>query len=123
MLVDTTPLIRIGPAEVLAEHKLVRFFDGSTCALHQVRHAQALDGTYLALQMPRQAGDGGAWLVFPVQPICPPLAEDLRRSHWHDWPGLVYYQLRASFASADELRAAVLDHQAEAAVEGMRCAA
>jgi hypothetical protein len=119
VLVDTTPLIRIGPADVLAEHKLVRWPDGSTQALHQVRHAQAMDGTYLALQNP----PGGAWLVFPVHPVCPPLAADLRRSHWHDWPGLVYYQLRACFGSAGELRAAVLDQQAQAAVAAMRCAA
>lgn len=120
MLVDTTPLIRIGPAEVLAEHKLVRWpDDGGSAALHQVRHAQAMDGTYLALQ----SQPGGAWLVFPVQAVCPPLAEDLRSHHWHDWPGLVYYQLRAHFGSAGELRAAVLDQQAHAAVAGMRCAA
>lgn len=119
MLIDTTPLIRIGPAEVLAEHKLVRWADNSTAAIHQVRHEYAADGTYLATQL----SPSGAWLVFPVQPVCPPLAADIRAHHWHDWPGLVYYQLRANFDSADALRAAVLEQQAHAAVANLRVAA
>ena len=35
-----------------------------------------------------------------------PLAADLRTQHRSDWPGCVYYQLRATFDNADAFRAA-----------------
>jgi hypothetical protein len=108
MLIDTTPLARIGRAEILAEHKLVRWPDGSTAAVHQVRHPDAMDGTHLALQIaPLPARQPGAWFVFPVMAVCPPLAEDLR----------------AQFDGADALHQAVMDWQAREAVGAMRRAA
>jgi hypothetical protein len=120
MLIDTTPLAHVAGADILAEHKLVRWPDGSSAALHQVRHPEHMDGSHLALQI---AGPRGAWFVFPVAAVCPPLAEDLRTHHWHDWPGLVYYQLRTHFDGADHLHSAVLDWQAREAVRAMRRAA
>lgn len=119
MLIDTTPLARLGAAEILAEHKLVRWPDGSTAALHFVHHAQQGDGTHLALQR----GPGAPWFVFPVAALCPPLEHDLRTHHRHDWPGLVYYQLRFEYEGAAALHQAVLDWQAHEAVRCMRRAA
>lgn len=117
LMIDTTPLARIGAFEIVEEHKLVRWTDGSSAALHFVHNAESIDGTYLALQI---LTPNSAWFVFPVMPICPALANGMREHHRNDWSGLIYFELRAAFENADELHRAVLDWQAREAVRQMR---
>ena len=115
MLIDTTPLITIGAATVLAEHRCVHWQDGSHIAVHQVAHAGERDFSHLALQEPRSS----AWLVFATAHVDPHLAEDLRTYHRADAGGLIYFNLRLHFANAAALVAAVLQVQAEQAVANM----
>lgn len=120
MFRDLTRLAHTAGATVVAEHACVRWDDGSECRVHLAMPDRGEPEQLLAVRAPYSLE---AWLVFKPADVDIALGHDLRNAHWQDHVGIVLYSVKQHFPNAGAFMKAVLLHQAEAAVQGMRRAA
>lgn len=103
MLIDTTPLLRIGKYTVLAERHEVLFRDDSIVGLHQVLH-DGVPSVYLRCFV----HDSLHALIFDVRHLAGSLAAEIPSCPARDLQGLVCFTMRLRFASATEFAGAVI---------------
>lgn len=102
MLIDTDIIARhqvrgrqsTTALDVIGHHDPVVFCDGSEVALHHVLRNQ-VDETFC-----RALRDGHQWLLLDLRPMHTSIERDIKRAHWHDTPGIVFYSLRLAYPCA-----------------------
>jgi len=109
MLTDHTVIHRRGRFEVLGQRYEVQFKCGVACWLHLV-HENGADSMFL-----RALVDPAARRVqvFDLRHIAPVLDPEIRQTQARDVAGLVFFTLRAVYASCKGFRISVNHHACE----------
>ena len=106
-LQDTRVIHRHGAYQVLAQRFEVMFRDGSTVQLHPVTHTEAPGACDTFLRAIHH--EGLRWIVFDLRHLSAEVEADILRLLPRDTPGVVFYTLRQSFATAAALLVRVQD--------------
>jgi hypothetical protein len=97
MLTDSRIIHRFGPFEIQAQRHEILWNDGTSVALHPIKHFGSDSLFHRAIVMP-----AGLRIVFDIRKACPQLDRDLRLCLPRDVPGTVFYTMRQTFKTAAE---------------------
>jgi hypothetical protein len=97
MLTDHRIIHRHGSFEIQGQRHEIMWPDGTSVALHPVKHHGGDSLFHRAIVM-----QGGLRIVFDLRKVCPQLDRDLRLCLPRDVPGTVFYSLRHAFKTAAE---------------------
>lgn len=110
MLIDTHVIHTVGAYQVLQQRYEILWRDGSRVELHPVRLLDKLGRSYDQMFLRAVQFGGAAWHVFDLRAIAPRVEREIPELPPFDTPGVVFYALRQTFASANDFRSIVMRH-------------